>query len=854
MSYPNLTASVIVISQTSGSSIGGQYPFIERQISGSNLFIITDSSGKLTGSSVISNLNVTNAITASVVSASFTGSHFGTSSWSNNATTSSYAYTSSIALNSLTASYVTSSNVVGTVNSASYANSSSYASQSTNAATASSINFTASNATNAQTSSYLPVATYSITSSWANNSINSLTASSINFIPATSSYASSASYAPTNITTSWAQSSSNAVNSQTASVANALNTSNNYTINNLTASNISASGTIIASSFTGSHYGTSSWANNATSASYAPPQIITGSTLPVTASVAIVSLTSSYLPVNTYNITSSWSNYSLTASYITSSNVIGTVASASYAISTSYAPTNVTTSWAQNANIAINSLTASSLNLTGSIRLTSTNDPDINGTDANSTYLFVSASNNLLGNDFYIRQDGNLVKWKWMEGLLQTGLLYGGVLSYSGTTVYISSGSGIILNYNASTGSETSPIVKYVNWPNQSINLGSRVTSSQATYVLIDSYGVAQSQDDTFFTNDQYAQSIPLGMVNHTGRDVITSVANNTYTAYNTTNQTFDFIEAFGPLKVNGLTVTGQSGTLRLNVGPGDSFILGGFYQQDPNDISHKSTNAYLTASIARVWRSGSGQFKTDNNSGSFYTTIDPTKYDPTGDGTLSTVGNNWSIQRVFFNPFTGRVHVYYGQNIYDKLDTAIANLSSDSFNEALYTAHQYVFTAYLILNGQGSNTDLTNTTNNKIIQSGLFRNTVGSSGTTTFTNRLQNLSDISIVNPINGQALIYDSGLWINGRPSSASNAINAETASFLPVNTYNITSSWANNSISASYVNSLNQNIILTGSIYITGSGITTTGSINITQGKFNVDGVDVLDTALVYAIALG
>ena len=157
-----------------------------------------------------------------------------------------------------------------------------------------------------------------------------------------------------------------------------------------------------------------------------------------------------------------------------------------------------------------------------------------------------------------------MAKWKWIEGALQTGLLYGGALSYSASVVSVSSGSGIIVNYNATTGSEISPIISYVNWVSQSVNLGGRVTSSQATYVYVDSTGTVQTQDDTFFTNSQYAQSIPLGMVNHTGRDVITSVANNTYTVYGTSNQAFDFIETFGPLKVNGLTVSGQAGSLKL--------------------------------------------------------------------------------------------------------------------------------------------------------------------------------------------------------------------------------------------------------------------------------------------------
>lgn len=53
-----------------------------------------------------------------------------------------------------------------------------------------------------------------------------------------------------------------------------------------------------------------------------------------------------------------------------------------------------------------------SLQLSGSIRLTPSSDPDIAGADTTSSYLFVSSSNTALQNDLYIRQDGNLVKWK----------------------------------------------------------------------------------------------------------------------------------------------------------------------------------------------------------------------------------------------------------------------------------------------------------------------------------------------------------------------------------------------------------------------------------------------------------
>jgi len=44
-----------------------------------------------------------------------------------------------------------------------------------------------------------------------------------------------------------------------------------------------------------------------------------------------------------------------------------------------------------------------------------------------------------------------------------------------------------------------------------------------------------------------------------------------------------------------------------------------------------------------------------------------------------------------------------------------------------------------------------------------------------------------------------------------------------------------------------------IITGSLLVSGS-TTVTGSINVSGGQVNVDGVNVLDTALAYAIALG
>jgi hypothetical protein len=60
-------------------------------------------------------------------------------------------------------------------------------------------------------------------------------------------------------------------------------------------------------------------------------------------------------------------------------------------------------------------------------------------------------------------------------------------------------------------------------------------------------------------------------------------------------------------------------------------------------------------------------------------------------------------------------------------------------------------------------------------------------------------------------------------GTSSWAQSSSRALTASFLPVGTYAITSSWANNALTASSITALNQNVLITGSLtVVTGSAI--------------------------------
>jgi hypothetical protein len=478
---------------------------------------------------------------------------------------------------------------------------------------------------------------------------------------------------------------------------------------------------------------------------------------------------------------------------------------ASFAVSSSHAIFADTASQATSASYAV---TASYVNplsqtvaLSGSLRLDPTQDPDLAGSDLDSTYLFQSASNTALGYDLYFRQNGNLVKWKWVEGTLESGLLYGGVVTYSGSNVFVSPGSGVIVDHNAVTGSEMSPIVDYVTWGpiTQSIV---NITSSQVTYLYINDTGSLQQQD-TRFTSEQYHNYIPLGAVGHFNYAQVTAFGGAVRTSYDQISQLSDFVDAFGPLKVSGYGITGQSGSLRISVASGRSFVHGGFYTENPEFPSNFDTNSQATASIAYVYRSGSG-VAFDTNSGNLYTAIRPGFYDD-GSGTPAVVsGGSYTIQRIFSDPKTGVLYIYYGQNTYSTLSQALTNLSTDSFTEG-DTFDFTTFLGFIII--KGNTTNITIAADAKIIPSGLFRGSGGGSGGGGGAESLDDLSDVTIVSPVNGQALIYDSGVWENGYPTSASFATTSSHANFSTsasqAQTAN-TASYVLNAVSASFATS--------------------------------------------------
>jgi hypothetical protein len=669
------------------------------------------------------------------------------------------------------------------------------------------------------------------TASWAQNSVTAsfVTASNVVGTVTSSSYAISASYLIGGITIDTGS-------LVTTASFNTFTSSIQGQVNSLTAA-------------------TSSYTLNSVTASMLAPYVLTSQT----ASMTVLS-----------------ASFATTSSYITASNVVGTVTSASYSATASYVlplTQNVIITGSLNISGSTTQIGTNNLlgqtNLSGSIqisgsiyatanmslggvfRLDPANDPGY--TNETASFLFTSASNTTQGYDLYYRQDGNLVKFKWLEGGISSGLLYGGVISASGSTIYVSSGSGIILNTNATLNKEINPIFTYVTWPNYSSS-ATHLTSSQNTYLYVDNLGVIHQQTE-WFDQTQYEQSIPLGRVTHPNYSSITGIGSNVQTTYNSDTQQSDFIRAFGPLKVNGFSIQPHTGTLSFGFGGGTAYTLGGFYSQDPNSPSHYTSAGYATASIARAYRSGSG-VRLDNNGGAFYTTIDPDFWDD-GTGTLNTMSSGaWQIQRVFANPVTGRVVVYYGQNTYTTLINALQYLATDSFIEGEFTTHSLIFIGYLVLKGQTNN--LTDTTNNRIINGGIFRNIAGgSSGGGAIAQTLDELGDVTITTPTNGQALIYSAGIWENGTPkiattssyitssnvvgtvTSASYAVTAsyvlqavsssfaQTASFVTAsNVIGIVTS-ASSAVTASFLQGLNLGLYTTTASFNTFTASYTTGS---------------------------
>jgi hypothetical protein len=398
-------------------------------------------------------------------------------------------------------------------------------------------------------------------------------------------------------------------------------------------------------------------------------------------------------------------------------------------------------------------------------------------TSISASYIYVSGSTQ----DLYFSQNGkgysNVTRLRWLEGNLYTGLLHGGLLSQVNSNTYqVSSGSGIIVNLNASFNDDPYPVVQFLEWPNLTKTIDALSASFDQQFASIDSTNNIFAQG-TPYTNGQYNTLIPIGIILHQNNTSINGVQTFPSVAYGWKQRSYDFIKAFGPLKIAGYTLT-QSGSSvgGLVLGGGTAWVDGRNYTIDPNNAAYIVEGTGITTSkIFRYYQSGSNwqnDWGYNTNGGAGFTAIDPSQYSNAGTLTALTNNNKWSIQRVFYfpNSATKALFVYYGNAQYDTKTDAIAAIATEPFNEAPNTTANAIFIGYMILQKIA---DFNAPTTYEFKAAGLFRaggaGGAGGGGVTA----LSNLTDVSISTSVYGDLLMKSAGAWVNSKQLSGSYGI---------------------------------------------------------------------------------
>ena len=360
-------------------------------------------------------------------------------------------------------------------------------------------------------------------------------------------------------------------------------------------------------------------------------------------------------------------------------------------------------------------------------------------TNTTASYVYTSGSTNDLYFTQYNGPYTNTTRLRWLESTLTTGLLYGGVLSTANgsTTFSMTSGSGLIVSYNASTTTDPYPTIQLLQWPAYVSQSLTYVSSSQISYIGINSSGGIIQRTTPFGAID-YETSIPIGRVLHQSGSVTNGTITSPHVSYGLPGSHDVFVRAFGPLKLSGHVLAASGSTLGLTKTGGDSYVEGRNYTSNPSspDLVLSTTDFALTGSkIYREYVSGSTPVIDTGVGTAGYTTINPGQYN--NNGTLASVpNNNYSIQRVYWfpNSVNRALFVYYGTATYGSIASAQSGIADEIFIEGANTAGAAILVGYIIVREDATN--LSDATRAKIIQAPLFRAAggggVAGGGTTT--------------------------------------------------------------------------------------------------------------------------
>jgi len=256
---------------------------------------------------------------------------------------------------------------------------------------------------------------------------------------------------------------------------------------------------------------------------------------------------------------------------------------------------------------------------------------------------------------------------------ISTTWISGGELSINAdpTKFDVAEGMGIVAD---SYTDPTKPTIKLVHFgPNIGVTVDGLATQP-FTRIFIDADGSINQK--FLYSREEARDCFLLGELGHEAGTSISLVTLFTATpTLDHANSIFDLATAIGDVNLNGNLFTSNGANLALDKTIGESFTLGFnamANRKDPSTISHA---ALTNATFAYLWRDGSGGYNIVGGK----TAIEPAVYDDgTGgavvpNGTVTT--NSWTTHRIWLGT-ANQVLIHYGQNSYNSLATAQANLS----------------------------------------------------------------------------------------------------------------------------------------------------------------------------------
>ena len=335
-----------------------------------------------------------------------------------------------------------------------------------------------------------------------------------------------------------------------------------------------------------------------------------------------------------------------------------------------------------------------------------------------------------------------------------TGVQTGGVLSVGtpNTTFSITDGTGnIIVDDPLGTGDITSTPVAWTGKTNIAVtNIGTQLI----TFILVDNTGtvIQQSSRPTIV---ERRNNIYLGVLVHVNLTTVDVVNNQQDYSVEPISQLRDLTQAIGFINIEG-NVLGDTGSgLTITKGAGSMFATGSNYADNPHAPNTRPLPTIDTSTTGVFqYRMSDGTNTTPDN-----TDIDPNSYESPL-GTLTAVSNSkFTIQR-FYSFTSNNLKAQYGQQQYNSLAEAEADLSGTFTTEPSILSNGLLIGYLIVKKGVTNLTTAIAGGDAQFFTASKFGVVQGSTTASTLQNVYDNSSQPQIITSSGVGALIVQNGV----------------------------------------------------------------------------------------------